>query len=799
MLLLASARAHLSWSSETLTATRAAPSRPDSNYAFNAYERKLWTSSQIEGRPNPPDAFRTELAFPHIKFVEPLAMCLVPGSNRFCVATRSGKIYTFEIDREVSQADLLIDLNRTVYGVAFHPDFAKNGYFYVTSFRNPSATNETGAHLSRFEVNTGSKTPTAHSRSETLILAWPSGGHNAGCIRFGPEGYLYVSTGDSSGIADTRLTGQDISDLSGSILRIDIDRTAANRPYSIPTDNPFVDIPNARGEVWSFGHRNVWKFSFDNQQRLWAGDVGQDLWEAVYLVQRGGNYGWSILEAGQPFRPERVQGPGEILPPVVKHSHGHFRSVTGGYVSRTQRLPELDGAYIYGDYDTGKIWSLSLQDGAEPVSSELADTQLRIVEFAQDSTGEVYVVDFVGGGIHCIVPAIPQPSPTKPFPHKLSETGLFASTQNHMPAEGLIPYDVNSPLWSDGAEKARFLALPGNSQIAVDAIHYPHPPDYSDLGWQFPDGTVLVKTFSIAMDASRPRDLTRLETRILHFRQMPGDDSEYGAQVWNGYTYVWNEAQTDAELLGDEGLDRELTIADAAAPGGLRTQRWHFPSRAQCASCHTMGAKYVLGMTTLQMNKEYDYGGHTENQLAVFDRLGIFKHKLVSAPAQLPRLADYRDSSQPLSLRARAYLHANCAHCHRKWGGGNADFELQASLPLTDTGTLNRLPGQGTFGRPDARILVPGDPDRSLIWTRMQLTELGRMPHLGVDVVDAEASHMLREWIASLDDTKRLDAPGAYNARLPQPDIGLQRHSLLICLMATALLISRWCRRSTPK
>lgn len=742
---------------------------PGRSLKYDVHERALWTTSRVHGQPDPPDAYTTERIFPNLSFVEPLSMCPVPGHNKFCVATRSGKIYTFDNVPDVKQAQLLIDLGKTIYGVAFHPNFEDNGYFFVTNFANPSLTESAGAHLSRFCVDS-QQAMTASLHSQEIILKWPSGSHNGGCIQFGPDGYLYLSIGDNSGIGDELLTGQDISDLSGSLLRIDVDQPSAGKLYSIPPDNPFAGDAGARGEIWSFGHRHVWKFSFDEQHRLWAGDVGQDLWEAIYLIEKGGNYGWSIREAGHPYRPERPQGPGEIKKPIVEHSHSHFRSVTGGYVLQSDRLGELKGAYIYGDYDTGAIWALKYEAGQVSMHEKLADTQLRIVEFAQDKTGDVYLVDFVGGGIHQLIRTPESHVETQPsFPSKLSETGLFSSPADYVPASGLIPYAVNAPLWSDGAVKDGFIALPGDSKIEMDAVFYPHAPDYSDLGWKFPDGTVLVKTFSMALDQNRPSELHRLETRILHFRQMPGDDAEYGAQVWNGYTYVWNAEQTDATLLGEDGLDRELVIIDPAAPGGKRNQTWHFPSRAECALCHTMGSKYVLGVTTLQLNRDYDYGGHVENQLAVLNRLGVFERPLPAKPEELPALVNYREEKQPLHLRARSYLHANCAHCHRKWGGGNTDFELQASSRLTDTGVLNARPSHGKFGLSDPRILVPGEPERSLVWHRMLLANgEGRMPHIGSNVPDHDAIAMLESWIQGLDGSQRqLSLAGALRPRLP--------------------------------
>lgn len=303
----------------------------------------------------------------------------------------------------------------------------------------------------------------------------------------------------------------------------------------------------------------------------------------------------------------------------------------------------------------------------------------------------------------------------------------------------------------------------------MDDVVYPHGPTYSDRGWRFPDGAVLVKTFALDMKVGDPSSRRRLETRLLQHRKMPGNDDEYGAQYWFGYTYVWNDEQTDAELLEPGGLDRPYVVEDPAAAGGRRELTWRFPSRAECTLCHTMAAKYALGVTTQQMNKDHDYGGIVANQLATLDHLGIFKEKLPKSPEELPRIVDYRDAKQDRHLRARAYLHANCAHCHRKWGGGNAEFELHASIPLTATKAVNTPPGQGAFGLSDPRIIAPGDPERSMILHRMQLTGLGRMPHVASTVVDRAAVDLVRAWLKDLADEQLLARPGAINPR-PQED-----------------------------
>ncbi|MGE3809784.1 MAG: hypothetical protein AB7K24_34400, partial [Gemmataceae bacterium] len=317
------------------------------------------------------------------------------------------------------------------------------------------------------------------------------------------------------------------------------------------------------------------------------------------------------------------------------------------------------------------------------------------------------------------------------------------------PAPGLNPSSVNAPLWSDNANKERFLALPGQSQLEFESITYPQPAPGAPPGWRFPDGTVVVKTFSLELEPGNPKSRRRLETRLLHFEQTPGTQ-EVGDQVWQGYTYIWNDEQTDAVLADAKGVDRVFTIKDAKAKGGERKQTWHFPSRAECSTCHTTPAKYVLGVNTLQFNKDHDYGGVVANQLATLDHLGIFSKPLSKQPDELPRLVDYEDEQQDLDKRARSSLHANCAHCHMKWGGGNADFQLLASMPLNELGIVDTKPGQGTFDLRDPRILVPGDPDRTLILYRMNKLGLGRMPHIASNMVDEPAARLIHDWVKQL-------------------------------------------------
>ncbi|MBP85655.1 MAG: hypothetical protein CMJ64_02895 [Planctomycetaceae bacterium] len=746
---------------------------------FGIDQRTAWTASRIKGTPDPPPPYRTSVAFSNLKFEEPLAMTSAPGTDRLFLVERFGKVRSFENDRDADSSIVLLDLGKKpIYGLAFHPDFASNGYFFVTYLVNPDVDESpNGTRISRFKVRNDNRL-VADRATEKVIFEWPSGGHNGGCLKFGPDGYLYIGTGDSSGISDQYLTGQDITKVPGAILRIDIDKAGKNKAYSIPADNPFVDVEGARPEIWAYGLRQPWKFSFDTASGdLWCGNVGQDLWEQIFVIQGGGNYGWSVMEGSHPFRPERHQGPTPFVAPIVEHDHAEFRSITGGFVYHGSRLPELKGAYIYGDYDTGKIWMLRYDRETRKVSDhrELVDSTLRLVGFAEDHDGELYLVDHMRGLVFELEKN-PNVGQQADFPRKLSETGLFASTKDHRPAAGVIPYSVLAPQWADRATKERFLALPGDSRIEFDGITYPQPAPGAPHGWKFPDGTVAVETLSLETAPGKPR---RLETRILHYEQLAGGE-DVGDQFWRGYTYIWNDEQTDAVLLEDPlGKDRSFTIQDASAPGGKRQQTWHFPSRTECTVCHNMAAKYVLGINTLQTNRDFDYGAVSDNQLRTFDHLGLFTKPLAKPPAELPQLANYTDSSNDLNQRARSYLHANCSHCHRKWGGGNGEFLLLATVDLEEMGIARVKPGHGGFFMPGANILAPGDPYRSVLFYRAAKLGPGRMPRLGSSVVDEAGLQLLHDWILRLDADLNF-TPTPRNLRKLDPELSATSDALMV-------------------
>jgi uncharacterized repeat protein (TIGR03806 family) len=724
-------------------------------------KRVPWTTSRVRGSPEPPSPYRTEYAFPKLKFDEPLDITSVPGSERLFVTERYGRVFSFPITPEPDHADLLLDLNKVLgrttpktmaaYGFAAHPQFARNGFVYVTYVIDLEKELPTGTRVSRFHVEPG-EPPRCDPKSEQILIEWPCGGHNGGCLKFGPDGYLYIATGDSSGIADQYQTGQDLTSLAGKILRIDVDHADPGKHYAIPPNNPFREVKGARPEIWAYGLRQPWKMSFDQATGdFWVGNVGQDLWEQIYLVEPGRNYGWSLLEGSHPFHPERARGPDPIQMPIVEHDHANFRSITGGFIYHGKRLPDLAGAYIYGDYDTGRVWMFRYDRQKKEVSAhrELVASRIRIVGFGEDASGELYLLDHMAGRISRLVPN-PAVFADNEFPRRLSQTGLFASTREHQPAAGVLPYSINAPQWCDGAVKERFLALPGQSQIEFETVIYPQPAPGAYPGWKFPDGAVLVETLFLPLDAADAAKRRRLETRIFHVQRTTGTE-EVGDAYWQGYTYVWSDDQTDAVLLEDpQGRDQVFTIHDPQAPGGKRQQTWHYPSRAECNMCHSVAAKYAQGVQTLQMNRDHDYGERRANQLRTFEHLGLFTKPLPAPPEELPRLVDYRDDKQGLELRARSYLNANCSHCHRKWGGGNAEFQLLATLEPNEMGVIGVRPAQGAFNMVNGRIIAPGDPDRSVLLYRMAKVGSGRMPRVASTVVDEAGVKLIREWIAHM-------------------------------------------------
>ncbi len=240
---------------------------------------------------------------------------------------------------------------------------------------------------------------TPDDATELVILQWESNGHNGHFLQFGPDGMLWISAGDGTSGMDPKMDGQDIGNLRGTMIRIDVSKATAQNPYTVPRDNPFVARDGARPEIWAFGFRNPYRFSFDPQtNQLWVADIGQDVWEMIYRVQRGGNYGWSVMEGPEPLYESRPCGPAPIEPPVIAHPHSEMRSITGGFFYRGKQYPQLQGAYLYGDYDTRRLFMMryDYQHNRVVAQHEIAATPYRILSLGEDRNNEILILAYSG-------------------------------------------------------------------------------------------------------------------------------------------------------------------------------------------------------------------------------------------------------------------------------------------------------------------------------------------------------------------------------------------------------------------
>lgn len=332
------------------------------------------------------------------------------GSGRIFVATQRGMIHTLD-KASPTKTKLFLDIRSQVapwkknneeglLGMALHPDFKKNGqvFVYYSAEGTPRKSK-----ISRFQVS-ASDPNKADPKSETVIMEidQPYGNHNGGSIAFGPDGYLYIGLGDGGSGNDPLGNGQNLETLLGSILRIDVDHKQNGKNYAIPADNPFVNRAKAQPEIYAYGVRNVWRLGFDSKTgAFYAADVGQDLWEEINIIKKGGNYGWSVREGTRNFgnRPETAED--APIDPIWEYDHGVGRSITGGLVYRGKRLPELQGMYVYADFVSGKIWALEYDEDSGKVvrNMQISKGGIPVMSFGTDEDGELYyTVQTVKGG-----------------------------------------------------------------------------------------------------------------------------------------------------------------------------------------------------------------------------------------------------------------------------------------------------------------------------------------------------------------------------------------------------------------
>jgi uncharacterized repeat protein (TIGR03806 family) len=668
-------------------------------------------------------------AFPDLPDIEqPTKMILEPVADpRWFVLRKTGELETFDPD-DATNLSTYLDLSAVVrtslegglLGMAFHPDYPDTPEIFL-SYTIDHGGPAMRSVFSRFILDDVSSPGAGTEEQVILQVDQDFDNHNGGEIAFGADGYLYIGLGDGGGSGDPNDRAQDTTYLPGSMLRIDVlgpDVSYPAIPYDIPADNPFAG--NARcgpgsnaddcPEIYAWGLRNPWRWSFDDATgELWLADVGQNDWEEIDLIERGGNYGWRCREGRHEYDSSGC-GSG-FVEPVSEYSHSEGASITGGYVYRGSAIPELVGRYLFADYVSGRIWALIPDGQGGYVNDELIDTNYGPTSFAEDQVGELYFTDFSNGRLRMLVAAGPPIADT--IPALLSDSGCTDPADVTQPYAGLLPYDINAPFWSDGAHKERYIGIPNGSTITRNG----------DDEWEFPNGTVIVKNFRLGDDL--------IETR--HLMRHPDG-------IWAGYTYEWNAPQTEA------------TRVKGGKTVSIQGQEWIFPAESQCMSCHTGAAGFALGPETAQLNRTYTYPStlRSSNQLVTMDHILMFTAPLPEPAQALPMLTSPTDSDADIDDRARAYLHTNCSQCHRPGGPTPSSMDLRYTTALAATNACDAMPLEGDLGIANARLIAPGDAQRSLVVERSGRRDSHGMPPLGSSLIDNDGIELLTDWINDL-------------------------------------------------
>jgi uncharacterized repeat protein (TIGR03806 family) len=742
----------------------------------------------------PPTVYQVVDAVPGVTFSEPIALTTQPGNTRrLYVCERMAKIQLVPDITAVTPAKkLFLDLQLAIagrtpaetidnganyenglLGLAFHPQYSTNGYFYAAYTARINGVDY--QRISRFRVSAGDP-DVADPASELILLQQLDEGdnHNGGDLHFGPDGYLYYAAGDEENPNDFRQNSQRLDkDFHAGIFRLDVDKRPGNLEpnphaaipttgglarFSVPIDNPYVpvakggtwngtwngvpitNLANLRMEYWATGLRHPWRMSFDSVTGdLWAGDVGQNTYEEINFITKGGNYGWVWREGltdtaygSNPVKPANFTS----TDPVWAYPHTSVagadplfagNSVVGGIVYRGSRFSALYGQYIFCDSVSGHIWKRDPATGAVTRITGVPGAYGSLVSMSADpSNQDPLFIHYLNG----TVLRLSTGTATGSFPAALSETGLFADLTDLSPAPGLLPYEPNLTFWSDYAVKRRWFTIPSTTGLLTWQ---------ADANWTYPTGIVFVKHFDMEMTRGVPATKRRLETRVF----VKGEAGFYGV------SYRWNEAQTDATLVPDEGVEFDLTITENGTP---RIQRWSVPSRASCITCHTPQSGGPLSFNSRQLNRPGLIHGYSGNQLSTLEAAGYFANDIPD-PQSLPRHVRPDETLYSLEARARSYLAVNCSYCHRADGTVSGAFwDGRSQLTLAQTHLLDgAVTNNG--GNPANRLVVPGDSTHSIIYNRVAVQNgFSRMPPLATNELDPTGIALLAEWIADLGE-----------------------------------------------
>jgi uncharacterized repeat protein (TIGR03806 family) len=758
-------------------------------FAATAQLQRVPNTSLTNLPPQPPQfGYTINNAFPTVTLSQPVCIASPPQeTNRLFILEKAGNIVVITNlaapTRTVFMSlPVLSDSESGLLGLAFHPGYATNGYFFVFSSRDQSDSQGSGRHqvISRFQV-TATNANVALTNTELQLISQfdTQGNHNGGDLHFGPDDYLYASVGDEGLQYNGDLNAQVITNkFFSAILRIDVDKRpgnllpnphpASSTNYFIPADNPFVGVTSFNGhtfsaasvrtEFYAIGFRNPWRFNFDPVTGfLYVGDVGQDDYEEVDVMPKGGNGGWpyyeglhvaSLLYSGQPGIFTTNNAPPGLIFPIQEYPHTGSanlanyigNAVIGGVVYRGNRITQLYGAYVFTDNGSGNVWILRY-DGSNTVPFQQITTCSGPSTFGTDPrNGDVLIAQLGNNQIGRL--DYNSTSTGAPLPPTLADTGAFTNLTSLAPAAGIVPYDLNVPFWSDNAIKSRWFSVP-NTNRAIG---------FNPTGnWSFPTGTVWIKHFELELTNGVPASRKRLETRFI----VRNANGVYGV------TYRWDSA-TNATLVPEAGLDEAFTINDG---GILRTQVWHYPSRSECLACHTAAGGYGLGFRTEQLNRSFTYGSLTTNEISALSAAGYLSPPASNNPVTLLALAPATNTAFSLEYRARSFLAANCSQCHQPGGTAQeAHWDARITTPTANAGLVKGIPVDN-FGSASNFIIAPQSPANSILFARISTRDLGslpslQMPPLDSTLVDTQDVQLVSDWIMSLPPDGSPTMPG---------------------------------------
>jgi uncharacterized repeat protein (TIGR03806 family) len=739
--------------------------------------------------------YTLENALGTLTFSQPLAITTPPGeTGRVFIVEKTGTIQVVSLGTTPAKSTFLDVRNISgvgtgtttnffqtgesgLLGLAFHPNYASNRTFFIFYSLNVGGLlHQRVARLQTSATNPNLADATTHA--PLITQRDESDNHNGGDIHFGPDGYLYVSLGDEGAANDSRNNSRWLNrDFFSAILRLDVDRLNVGQPggsvepnahpainldsangnrarYAIPADNPLLapgivgtlgplgtgafgggNLPAAslRTEFALYGLRNPWRISFDRPTgRLFIADVGQGAREEINLVTSlGRSFGWPFREGAIAFSSAPSPVPSAATYPRQDPIHDYDRtigsSITGGIIYRGTRLTELFEDYVFADYGSGRIFALR-QSGATWTRRTLINSGANIAGIGPDPrNGDSLFANINTGVVQRLVRS--GTTGTAP-PATLSATGAFASLATLAPAAGVVPYDIQHPFWSDHAAKRRWFSMPGTSLTATFA---------AEGAWTFPTGTVWVKHFDLESTRGQPATARRIETRFI----VKTATGSYGL------SYRWRADQTDADLVPEDGADVDYSVV---VNGLTQTQRWRYPSRNECRTCHTPAAGHALSFNTRQLNRPRTYGSLSDNQLNHLVSAGYLASASAPAPAtvaSLPAHAALDDATQSLEHRVRSYLAVNCVSCHVPGGTALGNFDVTAALTTAATG-LRTAALVNNGGDSANRLLAPADAEHSMLLKRILGDGVPRMPPLATNEIDRGAETVLRAYIAEL-------------------------------------------------